>query len=268
MVCVWFARGSHGRVCFTCQKQKGCANAAHRRRRRGGAGTRPGMPGAPECLRVRQIRIAPRCRSRRRRLRLCVAPGGGCACGAHQAARAGSQAPRRRWHAAEDARSACGCAASALLRGAGAVAAGFASASNRAEGAHAALVRRRARDRRRRGGAGMRPEMPGGRSAAAPAGAPHPHCFAAPEPSPPDSPLRRAGLRVRTRRASGGVAPCGSARRGRPRRFAPWPRFAASGRCGRRADGPVIPSQAGRGHIRIALRRRSRRRLRLCVAPG
>ena len=116
--------------------------------------------------------------------------------------------------------------------------------------------------RRRRGGAGTRPEMPG-----APAGAPHPHCSAAPEP-PPASLMSRAGLRLRTRRSSGGVAPCGSARRGRPRRFAPWPRFAASGRCGRRADGPVIPSQAGRGHIRIAPRRRSRRRLRLCVAPG
>ena len=46
-----------------------------------------GCPGAPERLRVRQIRIAPRRRSRRRRLRLCVAPGGGCARAAHQAAR-------------------------------------------------------------------------------------------------------------------------------------------------------------------------------------
>ena len=49
------------------------------------------------------------------------------------------------------------------------------------------------------------------RGAGAPAGAPNPHCSAAPEPSPPASPLRRAGRRVRTRRASGGAAPCRAA---------------------------------------------------------
>ena len=49
------------------------------------------------------------------------------------------------------------------------------------------------------------------RGAGAPAGAPNPHCSAAPEPSPPTSPLRRAGRRVRTRRASGGAAPCRAA---------------------------------------------------------
>ena len=43
------------------------------------------------------------------------------------------------------------------------------------------------------------------RGAGAPAGAPNPHCSAAPEP-PPASPIRGSGRRVRTRRASVGAA--------------------------------------------------------------
>ena len=56
---------------------------------------------------------------------------------------AGAAAALARGRGCPGRRNACGCAKSALLRGAGAVAADFASASRRAEGARAPRIRRR-----------------------------------------------------------------------------------------------------------------------------